>query len=275
MFAHTSPAEHVTVVLLGLAAIGLYGLGWTRRPGAAWWLLAAWSCGVGLTLVATMPSMEAWADDSFTGHMVQHLLMIVLVAPLLVVAQPVRTFRWLPFLPDRPSAVERPIARWWRRNRTLAAPVLFLLVLYLTHLTSVYEWALDNRLLHHVEHLAYLGGAIALWSSVLAPARQNGAVRVATVLAVIAGSAFLGAILSTAGEPLVPTYVTSQGGVDAALDDQQRAASLMWAGGMGLTLPLLLTSVWVWASAEERRARHREAIIDARVPDPVGRPNDA
>ncbi len=262
--AHTSPAEHSLVVLIGIVAVMAYGWGWVRRPGASIWSLLAWCGGVGLWLLATMPATESWAEESFTGHMVQHLVMIVLVAPLLVVSHPVLTFRQLPFLPDRPSAVERPIARWWRRHGVLAAPLLFLGVLYLTHLTSIYEWALDNQLVHHLEHIAYLGGAVALWATVLSPARRDGPFRVATVLAVIAGSALLGAILSTSSEPLVPTYVETHGGAEAALADQQRAASIMWAGGMALTLPLLLTSVWVWASAEERMARQREAILDAR-----------
>jgi putative membrane protein len=264
VLAHTSAGDHVGVVVLGLAAISLYGWGWVRRPGAPGWTLASWVTGVSLSMMATMPLVESWADESFTGHMVQHLVLIVLVAPCLVIAQPVRTFRHLPFGPDRASPADRPVARWWRRFGAAAAPVAFLAVLYLTHLTSVYEWALDNRLIHHAEHLAYLAGAVALWAAVLAPGRRTGAARVGTALAVIAGTALLGAILTTAGEPLIPSYVEELG-TAGALDDQRRAASVMWAGGMALTLPLLLTSVWVWASAEERVARRTEAILDARA----------
>ena len=36
-------------------------------------------------------------------------------------------------------------------------------------------------------------------------------------------------------------------------------------GGMGLTLPLLLASVWMWASAEERVARRAESLSDRSV----------
>jgi putative membrane protein len=78
---------------------------------------------------------------------------------------------------------------------------------------------------------------------------------------VIAGTAMLGVVLMSASEPLIPTYV-EQLGVDRALDDQRLAASFLWAGGMGLTLPLLLTSVWVWASAEQRMAARSEALAD-------------
>jgi hypothetical protein len=48
-------------------------------------------------------------------------------------------------------------------------------------------------------------------------------------------------------------------GIEAALDDQRAAASLMWVGGMAITLPLLIVSVWRWAAAEERIAERAES----------------
>jgi putative membrane protein len=276
MIAHTSAAEHAVIVLLGVVAVLLYGLGWVGRPQVSRWRLVSWAAAVVVTLIATMPAVERWAERSFTGHMAQHLLLIVLAAPLYVAAQPVRTFRQLPWLAHRRVPGERALTRWWHRVGAVAAPVAFLGVLYLTHLTDLYEMALDHRVVHDLEHVAYLASAIALWAVVIGPGRGvmtsvrtatmatassattatpaiarpgGGAARVGTAMAVIAGMALLGVVLMSASEPLVPTYVEALGR-DEALDDQRLAASFMWAGGMGLTLPLLLASVWIWAAAE-------------------------
>lgn len=261
MIAHTSPVEHALLVLVACGAFGVYGLAWIRRPGATRSRLAAWGAALVVTLAATAPTVEGWAERSFTGHMAQHLALIVVAAPLFVIAQPIRTLHHAPWFGRRPHAVERAVGRWWHRHGALLAPIVFLGVLYATHLTGIYELALDNRFVHDAEHAAYLLGAVALWSAIRAPGRRTVAGRVGTAMAVIAGTALLGVVLMSASEPLIPTYVEELG-TERALDDQRLAASFMWAGGMGMTLPLLLTSVWVWASAEERIVARSEALAD-------------
>ena len=259
MIAHTSPIEHTVLIAVGCAALGIYGLGWLRRRDASVVRLAAWAGAIVVTLLATTPLVEGWAERSFTGHMGQHLAFIVIAAPLFVVAQPVRTIRELFDVRIRPT--ERRLVRWWHRRGVLVAPLFFLGVLYVTHLTAIYDIALGNRFVHDAEHIGYLAGAVALWAAVQTPGRQLGASRIGVAMAVIGGTALLGVVLLSANEPLVPTYAASLG-AEEALDDQRRAASFMWAGGMGLTLPLLLASVWIWASTEERLARRAESLTD-------------
>ena len=82
--AHTSPVEHTVIVALGLGAVLLYGWAWVRASEPANWRLASWCGGVAVLMLSILPAMETWAQRSFTGHMVQHLLMIVVAAPLLV-----------------------------------------------------------------------------------------------------------------------------------------------------------------------------------------------
>ncbi len=77
LIAHTSSIEHGVIVGLGVMAVVVYGAGWCRIPGMSAWRLIAWCSGVTTLLVSIIPAMEAWAQRSFTGHMVQHLLMIV------------------------------------------------------------------------------------------------------------------------------------------------------------------------------------------------------
>ena len=261
ILAHNSPVEHGVLVAAGALAVGLYGWAWLRRPNASTWRLASWSTGIATVLIALIPAMERWAQRSFTGHMVQHLMIITIAAPLLVLSAPIETLRRLPWMPRRTTATERIVARWWRASAGLPAAVAFLGVLYLTHLTAIYNEALGNNVLHDVEHVAYLGSAVLLWAAITGRGRRAGPARMGVVFAVIGGSAILGMVLISASAPLVPTY-EQRLGFAAALNDQRLAASLMWVAGMATTLPLLIFSVWNWAATEQRIALRAEALAD-------------
>lgn len=263
MIAHASPLEHGLLLVLGTIAIGGYWMAWTSQRRPSMWRLAAWCVGVVALLASMLPVTEEWAQRSFAGHMVQHLLMIVVAAPCLVVAAPVRTMRHL--VTTRSTDVERAVFRHWRSAGAPFAAAAFLSVLYLTHLTAIYDLALRNRFVHDVEHVAYVVTAVSLWAAVRSTGQRAGVRRVGSVFAVIAGGALLGVVLLSASSPLVSTYADLQG-TDAALDDQRAAASLMWVGGMATTLPMLLIAVWSWASTEERVARRTEALQDAITP---------
>jgi len=267
VFAHTAPAEHVAIAAIGCAAVALYGWAWLHLPESRrrTWRLWSWAGGVFALALSTASPVERIADESFTGHMVQHLLMIVVAAPLLVLARPVRTFAD-GLAPGRgTTGTERRVARWWRTAGTVIAPALFLVVLFVTHLTGIYDAALGNRFVHDAEHVAYLSAAVALWAVVCSAGQANAPGRVGAVFAVIGGSALLGVVLLTASSPLMDTYANSLGAADA-LDDQRAAASLMWVSGMAISLPLLMTAFWRWAATEQRIAERAERLESAPHP---------
>ena len=137
--------------------------------------------------------------------------------------------------------------------------MVFVLVLFVSHLTSVYDRALGNRLIHELEHAAYLGASVLLWSAVMGHGRAASVARVGIAFAVGAAGSVLGIALLSASEPLIPTYERRLG-ISDALADQRTAATIMWIGGMVTTVPLLLVAVWRWASAEERTTRRAEAL---------------
>ncbi len=258
LFAH-SGADHLALAGLAVVAIAAYGALWMRRADAPRWRLLAWCAGTGVVLGASSPWMEAVAERSFTGHMIQHLLVIVLAAPLLVVAEPVRTATRSGLLP--PTALGRRAGRMWRRHAAVIGPVTFVAVLFATHLSSIYDRALRDRVVHEVEHAGYLLGAVLTWAAVLRVSRSAPLARVGIAMGVAAGGALLGMILLTAPAPLIATYEARMG-TAAALTDQRAAASIMWIGGMATTVPLLLLGVWRWAANEERVAHRIEALTD-------------
>jgi putative membrane protein len=264
MFAHTNLVAHGVVVAVCCVALASYGIGWLASPSRSTARLSSWTGGLVALAVSTTPTVEGWATSSFTGHMVQHLLMIVVAAPLLVLARPIATMSSTWTLVGAHTSARRRAASWWRRTGPLLAPALFLATLYVTHLTGIYDAALDDQWVHDLEHVAYIASSCALWAAVTANGRASSAQRVGAVFGVIGGSALLGVVLLSATTPLVPTYA-SELGVEGALDDQRAAASLMWVGGMAITLPLLIVSVWRWAAAEERIAERIESAGDAQV----------
>ncbi|MEO6652470.1 MAG: cytochrome c oxidase assembly protein [Ilumatobacteraceae bacterium] len=263
MIAHGGVVAHLTFAVVAVAATAAYGWAWRTARNVGLTQLVAWGLATVAVVVATSPPIERLAAATFTGHMVQHLGLIVLAAPLFAVARPVSVFAnrrpgWVV-----PTSGERRSARSVRRWGPAAAPAMFLVVLFATHLTGIYDLALRSRSVHDLEHAAYLGSAVALWAVVLAPNSAHAAARVGTAFAVIAGSAALGAVLTSADRPLIATYATLLGDTDA-LRDQRLAASLMWVGGMASSLPLLMAAVWTWASREQRTAERAEQLSDAR-----------
>jgi len=260
MVAHAG-FDHLLIGAAAAVIVAVYGLAWARQPGPVPWRLACWVGGVVVVLVASLPQVEALAEESFTGHMVQHLLVIIVAAPLLVLARPVRTLGLAGWLPTagRMGPAGRRAAGGWRTWAPIVGPLFFVAVLYVTHLTSIYDRALDDRLVHELEHAAYLLGAVLTWSAVLGAGRASAVARVGAVFGVAAGGGLLGMVLLSAPTPLIPTYEAQLGAV-RALSDQRSAAALMWVGGMLTTVPLLLIAVWRWASTEDRVARRAEAL---------------
>ncbi len=272
MIAHAG-LDHLAIAVVATALVAVYGLAWLRpnpttvvperqevSPSHKSWgfrPLAAWVGGVALVVVASSPWIERLAEESFTGHMVQHLVVIIGAAPLLVLAHPLRTLQRAGWIPN--TAVGRRLGAWWHRAGPLLAAAAFVVVLFATHLTSLYDDALGNRWLHEAEHAAYLASAVAIWAAVLAAGRAMAVARVGAVFGVIVGMALLGMILLAATEPLMPTY-SARLGHDRALDDQRTAAAVMWVTGMLTTLPLMIAAVWRWAATEQRIALRAEAL---------------
>ena len=265
--AHGDLASHLTLTAVVLASAVLVGL---RASTGATPMSAAlmWGGACLAILLATAPPTERWADRTFTGHMVQHLVLIEIVAPLIALAA------------TRHATGRGGRSRRSRRERQMigrcvrllghpgAAPLAaaaFIGVLLLTHLTGIYDRAIGNVWIHHAEHAAYVASAVAVWVALATGTVRSASAapfgRVAAAAAVIAGTALLGVVLLTAPTPLIDTYV-GRLGAEHALTDQRRAAAIMWVGGMAMTLPLVLVTFWRWASHEEAVAQRSEALHD-------------
>jgi cytochrome c oxidase assembly factor CtaG len=251
-------------LLLGCAALLVAAARRHRRwPRAR---TAAGLGGLGVLGLAFGPGLDERATELLSAHMLQHALVALVAAPLLVAAAPVRLA-----LGALPRARARSLARLLRdrRLRPLGHPatglVVFVAVLAVVHVPAVYEAALRAPGLHGAEHAALLWSAIALWAPIMGadalPHRAGALTRVAVLVGAMTAMAVLGAVLAAARTIVYPSYaVPSIALGHDPLGDQALAGAIMWIGGMVVVLPALLWLAWAALAREERRQRAREAL---------------
>lgn len=255
--------DPLVLLPLGLAAL-VYGAGVVRRrrrdgDGRR---AAAFAAAVVVLALALASPIEALSAELFSVHMTQHLLLMVVAAPLLALAAP-----WPVLLAGLPRRVARALARTRRpalrltgrvSAAVLAAVALtaHLVTLVAFHLPGPYEAALRSGLLHAAEHAALLAGALALWVVVAGAGRPRRAGHGTALLALLGaaiGGTVLGALLTVAPEPWYEVHAGVAHGL-TALEDQQLAGLVMWIpGGAAYVLGAVLV-VAGWLRAAERRA---------------------
>jgi cytochrome c oxidase assembly factor CtaG len=220
-------------------------------------------------LVAIFAALESPIDSavltSFSMHMVQHLLLTMVAAPLLVCGAPVTLA-----LASLPAETRRPLVSLLHSAplRIVSSPVvswgLLFVVLWGSHFSGLYEAALRNPGLHAGEHLLYLGAAVLFWMPVVgrdaAPSRLSHPGRILYLFLAMPGTAFLGLTIYSADHVLYPAYAVARG-VGPALADQRMAGALMWTSGMFMIVPALAFVLLDWMRADEREARR----IDERL----------
>jgi putative membrane protein len=255
-----SPQLSVTAGLLLSGAV--YGMGaWrlrARRPRGLR-LPARVTCffmGLAMLALALISPLDALGATLFSAHMVQHLVLILVAAPLLVFGAPAPLLSM-----GLPQPVRRPLNRTAHRlrvRRTLrlsSGPVVVWLLhvagLWVWHLPSLYEEALSNELVHVGEHATFFGTALLFWGEVFGrrrPGRLGGGLRVVYVFTAALSSAALGAILTFATVALYPIHATGVGAWGLTLlRDQQLAGVIMWvpAGAVYLVIMTVLFLRWL------------------------------
>ncbi len=250
---------------------GVYarGVRSTRRPWR-WWRTLCFFFGLTTVIVALASGIELLAEELFSIHMLQHMLLTTVAAPLLMLGAPVRPLlRGLPAVLR--AGVVRPLAgaAWVRTSlhllrHPLVAALVYVGGLYLWHWPVLYDAAVDSELLHVIEHAHFFLGALLFWSVVIDPEPFKGTLPypariVYLLLAGAAQNTLLGGLLSFSTRPFYAHYVESAGryGVDA-LTDQRIGGAIMWVPGDAIFLVAVSAAFFVWLETEEREQRRRE-----------------
>ena len=213
------------------------------RFAAGWIVLAA----------ALLPPLDALSDRSFALHMVQHELLMVVAAPLFVLARPLEAWTWA-LAPTWRSALAR-LSRVGIVTRTWDAAVaptgafaIHAIALWAWHLPILFQLALDDTAVHALQHACFFASALCFWRSVLArESRAQDGAAMASLFATMLHTSALGALLTFAISPWYPAYAAVAGGRLTPLEDQQLGGLVMWVpGGMAyIVAALALAMRWL------------------------------
>jgi cytochrome c oxidase assembly factor CtaG len=240
-----------SLVYVGLAA-ALYILGssgrWRPKPLEA----AAFFTSL-LTIVIALDSpIDAYADDLFWVHMLQHVLLLTVAPPLFLLGRPwPRMWRALPLRPR--TVVARAVVRghWAAPLRALARPlpafILFNGTIIFWHIPAAYDATLTNGVVHVIEHAMFFFTGLLFWARVIDPGplrpRLVWPARIAYAAGAMVVSWVLAIVLVIVPHPIYTYYVdlaTRPGGLTAA-EDQQIAAGIMWVlGSLAYTITFIL-----------------------------------
>ncbi len=221
-------------------------------------------------LLALVSPLDRLSDLAFSAHMAQHELLMLLAAPLLVLARPLPTYLWA--LPRTArsrlaAVVRRPHVQ--RCFRILTAP-LFALVLHgcvrwLWHMQRFFEAALQDEWIHGLQHATFFFSALLFWWGLVHGryGRSGYGLSALFVLLTAMHTGALGALLSFGDHPWYPSY-TQRARVYAIdpVADQQLAGLIMWvfAGLWLMLLGLALSLAWL-GEARRRVGRGQVAAL--------------
>jgi putative membrane protein len=199
----------------------------------------------GLVFIPAMLTgpMADGAERSFTGHMAQHLVLLVVAPPLLLLGRPLTAL--LRALPQRVRFLAaRMTGSRFRSLAThpIAAALLQAAVVSAWHVPALFAAAASDPLLHELEHASLIAVALLFWHSQVEPRSGGIPAMVAGLIATIWCS-LLGAILTLASVPLYGTTMA----------DQQLAGLLMWIPCGFAYLAGALAAFTHWAFGSPRR----------------------
>lgn len=261
-------------------------LGWTFEPlptlgiavalGWWWWAVrrvdaahpanpvprrrsVSFGLGMAAIAVALLSGIDRWDTTLFWVHMIQHVLLALVAAPLIAYAAPITLIlrvaspgtrrRWiLPVLHSRVlRALTFPVVAW----------ILFAGVMWVAHFSPLFDAALEDPFLHDLEHLLFLGTALLFWWPAVAqdpaPWRMPHPVRAMYVFLQMPQNTLLAVIILGATAALYPHYATTERTWGPSpLEDQQIAAGIMWLAGDAIFLVAILLIVAGWMRADAR-----------------------
>lgn len=235
-----------------------------RSPGRPWprRYTVSFLGALAIAWFVLLGPIGAYDDVFFWAHMVQHIVLMMIVAPLLLLGAPVLLIlrvssrevrrRWvLPILHSRVLvALTNPLTGW----------LIFAGVLVATHFSPFYDFALEHPLVHdYIEHPIFLGAALIYYYPLLpgnpGPRTVSPGIRVASLFLMMFPETMTGFFIYASSFLIFKFYATVHRPFGPGpIHDQQFGGALMWAGSM------LIDSLWVvlavlhWLRSEARKA---------------------
>ncbi len=273
-------------------------LGWSFEPlpalgiaaATAWWLWAvrrvdslhpanpvprrrtiAFLAAMTTLAFALLSGIGRYDTSLFSVHMVQHVLLMLVAAPLIALSAPItlilrlssagtRRRRILPILNSRiVRFLTFPVTDW----------IVFAGVMWASHFSPLFNAALEDPIVHDLEHALFLSTAVLFWWPAAgadpAPWRMVHPVRIVHVFLQMTQNTFLAVVILNVPTVLYAHYATLvRAWGPSAIDDQRLAAGIMWLAGdiIFLTAIMILVAAWMRAEGRTTARADRQAEID-------------
>jgi putative membrane protein len=276
----------MALVLLALTA-WLYASGLRRLRRAApravkTHTVGCFALGWSVLFFALATPLHPWGEVLFCVHMVQHELLMLIAAPLLVLSRAGRIFLW---------ALPKNWAFKWSRftrgpavvfglaslTNPLFAWLFHAAVLWGWHAPQLFQAATDNEWIHALQHASFFGSALVFWTALFqGPRRALGyGAAVLYLFTTAIHTTLLGAMLTFSREIWYPIYAatTIPWGL-TPLQDQQLGGLIMWVPGALVYIAASLALFTAWLRESEHRARMTSPIICLEPPQESRRDAD-
>lgn len=243
------------VIGLLLGAVGYY-LALRRvklvgRPAPSSWQILCYYSGLLTVAIALLGPIDTFNDELFLLHMLQHLALMQVAAPLILLGRPVQ-------LALKAISVKRsgPVLKTILRPRSVRTALILITAplfatfaynanLVMWHIPRFYDGALQNETIHELEHLMFFGFALLFWWPIIDPVpRHHKMARhwaIAAVFVTMVVGIAIGAILTLSPSVIYPFYSGTENPWGLTpLVDQQIGGVIMWVGGGFLYLLILI-----------------------------------
>ncbi|MHB8627470.1 MAG: cytochrome c oxidase assembly protein [Aggregatilineales bacterium] len=239
-----------------------------RGHGIRFWQTLAYKSGLAVVFIALISPLDALSAVLFSAHMAQHLLLLIVAAPLFVMSTAPLALLWA-----LPLSGRRDLAHRWQRasgvrrawsilTRPLTAWLLYAAVLWVWHFQVFYQAALRDDLIHAAEHGSFLAASGLFWWALIKPGHRharNYGVGILAVFSTGLHSSILGALLVFSTQLWYPAYAANVAPWGLTpIDDQHLAGLIMWLPMGVIYLGAAAALLIAWLNAVERAMQRRE-----------------
>jgi putative membrane protein len=214
--------------------------------------VACFAFGWAVLAIALLPPLDTLTHRSFAVHMIQHELLMVAAAPLLVLGRPLEAWAWALSVTTQRSLHRmtraKPLRHAWRLlTAPLGAWTFHALSVWVWHVPMLFRLALESVPLHILQHGCFFGSALAFWWAAFGKGtRTPTATSIASLFTTMLHTSALGALLTFAPSVWYATGQTPPFGL-TPLEDQQLGGLVMWVpGGLGYMIAgLAIVARWL------------------------------
>jgi putative membrane protein len=231
---HHGASESFWVSFALMSAALVYWRGWLRlrsheRDNFAAWRVGSFEFGMLFIWIAAASPLAALDLEMLTAHMAQHLLLMTLAPPLILLGMPQRFLQTIG-RPRRSEPMQKlamvvphPALCWLAAASTLVV----------WHIPSVFMLGLRSQMWHSVEHLCFLASGLLFWWPVVRPSASTSKWPESSILLYLFLATLpcdiLSGFLVFCDRVVYPVFLSSPRSFGlSALEDQQCAGALMW-----------------------------------------------